>query len=334
MNLLIHVGLHKTGTTTLQEALHRNHSKLLEHKILYPSTGLYFVQHGLIPGSLLPNHPALDKIPRSTDPQFYVNSLAREVELHQPALTIISSEVFSEISFNKQACLELIHSLSAHFSDTQILLTTRDEKLQALSSACHILRTNTPLWHENPVGLYYHMLMCFRRWESFWRESGLPIIERKLEDSGENLIDHYIGEIIEDYSPSSRSLFNKAGTKTGNKKDRHNADPYTPLTYLIGFLLANSEDASIFCKNRNFHDISKECSLFLNSESQKTAVTSLNLIHYLDSFSLLNQPNTNSCLSLISAEDKQNALMSSGLHPDALIVINLIMNRLIQQSIL
>lgn len=39
MRVLIHIGTHKTGTTSLQELLYANRAALLEHGILYPDAG-------------------------------------------------------------------------------------------------------------------------------------------------------------------------------------------------------------------------------------------------------------------------------------------------------
>ena len=94
----------------------------------------------LDPWLFLPEHPFLDRVPRSRSLDTYIDALKVELAQYNPALTVIGSEVFSEIFPDQEACLSLIVRLSLSFSGTNILLARRDVKPSALSSLKHMQR--------------------------------------------------------------------------------------------------------------------------------------------------------------------------------------------------
>jgi len=129
-DLLIHVGLHKTGTTSVQDFLLSRQEKLLTKGILYPSTGLFYSQHALIPGCAIDNHLFIDHgelgIPwRSKDLNYFLDLLYQECLEHQPVITVLSSEVFCEIP-SKEATQQLLSQLLNIFHHSKILICTRD----------------------------------------------------------------------------------------------------------------------------------------------------------------------------------------------------------------
>lgn len=331
MDLLIHVGLHKTGTTTLQEALDLNYSSLLGSGVLYPRTGLFISQHALIPGALFPAHHALDSVTRSLDPKYYLDLLEQEVNQLQPSLTILSSEVFTEISWNKEGCFRMIEIMSQQFSDTRILLTLRDPGQQALSSVCHIIRDNIPGHRENPVGSYFNMLNCFRSWREFWQHSGLPVTERHLEDSRGDLVDYYIGEIMGKYSHVARHALSEFTKEQNTVGPRPNADPYNPLVYLVAFVLGNSSvSPSIFSK-ASFQDISRECDRYIGLATISQLVTKRALLGYLNQLQQPGLARMHRELTSLSVDSKIEAMTIAGLDSDAITQVMSIVNRLIQK---
>lgn len=330
MDLIIHVGLHKTGTTTLQDTLIQNYSGLLNKHILYPQTGLFRAQHALIPGTLFSAHHEMDSVSRSTDPNHYLDLLQQEIIHHNPILTILSSEVFTEITWNREGCLGMIDTISRQFSSTKILLTTREEEQQALSSACHIIRDNVPGHRENPVDLYFDMLKCFRTWRHFWHESGLPIIEKRLEDSRGNLVDHYIGDIVDQYSPEAREILLEFALKQTAQNSRSNADPYYPLLYIVAFILGNSQISPAFFRRATLEDIARECNQFVEPAARTKLVTTKNLQQYLSAFPPRNDAATCESSPRLSLEAKLEALKNAGLASDTITIIFAIANRLVQ----
>lgn len=330
MDLLIHVGLHKTGTTALQETLDLNYTTLLSDNILYPRTGLFLSQHALIPGTLFTSHHALDSVERSKDPQHYLDPLGQEVKQHEPLLTIISSEVFTEVSWNKAGCLGIIERLSRPFANTDILLTTRNVEGQALSSVCHILRDNMLGRCEDPVGLYFNMLKCLKTWYEFWQVSGLPITEKRLEDSDGNLVDYYIGDAIERYSHLARSRLRDFTKNQSARSPRSNADPYKPFFYLLAFILVNSSTSlGVFCKV-TLQDIAWECGHSLAPAALTKLVTTRHLLGYLNTFRQIDLDSIRDTPLRLSIEVKIEAMANAGLESDTITQIIAIVNRLIQ----
>jgi hypothetical protein len=63
-----------------------------------------------------------------------------ELDEFRPSLVVISSEVFTEVAGDREACLRLIKSLSRLFSRTTVLLSLRGTKAMALSSLKHLVR--------------------------------------------------------------------------------------------------------------------------------------------------------------------------------------------------
>jgi len=330
MDLLIHVGLHKTGTTALQGGLSANYSCLLKNNILYPRTGLYFSQHALIPGTLLPVHPYLDSVSRSRDPDHYLDLLEQEVTQHQPSLTVISSEVFTEISRNESGCLGIIEGMSRPFDNVSILLTLRNAELQALSSACHILRDNISGHLENPIAIYSNMLRCFRTWHDFWRRSGLLVTEKRLEDSGGNLVDHYIGDIVGTYSQAARDELSQFTLNQGAKGSGANADPYAPLSYLVGFILGNSTLSPAIFSNVTFRDIASECGRTRIAAALTKRVTTAHLLGYLHFFSQEEPAVLLNASPYLSLESKIRAMTAVGLDSGSITHIIEIANRLVK----
>lgn len=333
MDLLIHVGLHKTGTTALQEALNRNYASLLKSNILYPRTGLFVSQHALIPGALFPTHDTLDSVSRSTDPKYYLDLLGQEVKRHNPVLTVISSEVFTEVSWDKNGCLGIIEDISRPFDNVNILLTLRDAEQQALSSVCHVLRENTPGHRENPILLYSNMIKCFRLWYDFWHRSGLSVTDRWLEDSGANLVDYYIGDFVSRASLKARGLLSRSAVNPARKELRSNANPYTPLPYLVAFLLGNSTISPAIFRQVVFQDIVRECDRFRGAAAIAQQVTAASLLGYLNAFSQGDHADVCDKPLHISLELKIRAMTAGGLDSDAITQIIAIANSLAQNYI-
>ena len=142
----------------------------------------------LDPWLFLPEHPFLDRVPRSRSLDTYIDALKVELAQYNPALTVIGSEVFSEFFPNGQACLRLIARLSLSFSSTSILLARRDVKVSALSSLKHMQRdlflyalTGFERAFVNPIAVFHESISHFDKVVKFWHESGLTVQARYLD---------------------------------------------------------------------------------------------------------------------------------------------------------
>lgn len=95
MQVYIHIGRPKTGTTALQKYLFAHRDELLQQGWLYPESGMFDGAHHQLALALNNNIPAdLSHIPHS-DLDTLVHGLDVEIDRHQPNRLILSSEFFS-----------------------------------------------------------------------------------------------------------------------------------------------------------------------------------------------------------------------------------------------
>jgi hypothetical protein len=90
-NIILHIGLRKTGTTSIQKFLHKNHDILLKHNILYPKSGLPLKE------SVYAHHDLavfITKLRPATQTQCW-QLLHEELKEYHDKLILISSEIFS-----------------------------------------------------------------------------------------------------------------------------------------------------------------------------------------------------------------------------------------------
>ena len=98
-NLYLHIGLHKTGSTSIQHYLFDNRAALLKHGWYYPCEGSYYF-HGERSQSYLA-HAVLDRHPDYLRHELVLNrdrciaELQRDVSASKCENILISSEHFS-----------------------------------------------------------------------------------------------------------------------------------------------------------------------------------------------------------------------------------------------
>ena len=99
MDCLIHVGLHKTATTSFQNFLFNETTFLTSFGIIYPITILEKTskQHSILPGYFFKDHPAIPKDPEKNI-EDYIRSLREEIYHSKMKLCVISSEVCTELN--------------------------------------------------------------------------------------------------------------------------------------------------------------------------------------------------------------------------------------------
>jgi len=129
IEIIFHIGLEKTGTTSFQRFCSYNAPRLLQYKILYPkrSSAFYVLNHAPLTASYLPSERPDDFHLRSTFTNSeLVKSLKREIEASNVEKVIISSEHLSSrfgvpqieklaADFNEYECLVVI-ALRDHLS--------------------------------------------------------------------------------------------------------------------------------------------------------------------------------------------------------------------------
>lgn len=88
--LVLHIGLHKTGTTFLQHQFQAHRKALLKHKVLFPETALSHQSAPLRPGAIA-GHQQLVAATREDDPVLWAK-LGREVRNSRANTVVISAE--------------------------------------------------------------------------------------------------------------------------------------------------------------------------------------------------------------------------------------------------
>jgi hypothetical protein len=309
MDLLIHVGLHKTGTTSVQNQLYRHRECLLAEGILYPTSGLFGSQHALIPGSVIPKHFFLDRVQRSLCTNDYLKALSEEVAHTNPSLVILSSEVFSEITHNRLACLGILNELKLGFQSCNLLLTIRKPQDLALSALKHSVRERIEPWIQDPLGSYIKAFNSVRSLQVFWETSGFPVHVKSIDDiTSVNLTDHYFGDIINNYSQRGRSCLAPSGSEQEKtSKQKLNSDNLEASTYAILFLIGNSDKSYQLVRRPIFSLISKLVGANRNYKSTLGSISTKHLIGYLEHFRLRAGSNGDNQTGLVCIEDKLNA---------------------------
>lgn len=331
MDLLLHVGLHKTGTTTAQACLSASSQALKGHGILYPSTGLWGDQHALIPCCLIVDHPILDRLNCGNSLEEVLDALQAELDEFRPSLVVISSEVFTEVAGDREACLRLIKALSRLFSRTTVLLSLRDTMAMALSSLKHLVRehffesdTRFNDAFLNPVASYFQVALASEQAIQFWRESGLPLQERHMEGASGSIADYYFGDIFDQYNCNARQLLCPETNAAIEPLLRLNSDELAPLTYLLLFLLGNSGDSSIFVEKNTLAIVLEECRAKACGSLLYDSFDRNQLLGYFDYFS---RADPASLPQYIPISQKLNALTHAGLTPAEILDLFAIVHR-------
>jgi hypothetical protein len=332
MDLLLHVGLHKTATTTVQACLVANKQALNSYGILYPSTGLWGgIQHALIPASLIADHPFLGDSSCTNSLQEYLEDLQVELAEFSPSLVVMSSEVFTEVIGNKKACLSLVDDLSRLFSSTTILLTLRDSKAMALSCLKHLVRENfadsSAKFSDsflNPVLSFFKVALASDDAIRFWHESGMPVYERKMEEAPGSHADFYFGDIFDQYNKNARQLLSPESNAAIGQPLHLNSDDLIPVAYLVLFLMGNATDSKTYVDLNALAIVLEECQAANSPSGFCDSLNHNQLLGYFDYFS---KADPASLAQYIPISQKLNALTHAGLTPAEILDIFTVVHR-------
>jgi hypothetical protein len=136
--IVFHIGLEKTGTTSLQTFLSKNHEMLRERGVFYPknNSGFARVQHLALAASYLPKEArSFYTLDAEMTKDSVVASIHHEIEHAAAPMTVISSEFLSS-RFGEKEIAELAQDFSAY--DCQVLAVVRphmERLISAYSSA-------------------------------------------------------------------------------------------------------------------------------------------------------------------------------------------------------
>jgi glycosyltransferase involved in cell wall biosynthesis/predicted O-methyltransferase YrrM len=124
-NLYLHIGLHKTGTSAIQQFLLENSKILKQNKYLYPEAGVEAAAHHLLPWTLNDEHPEYKNAEKSTEVIW--SEIENEIKESQCDKIILSSEDFSSIY--KIENLEKLRQLTKDYHTKIVVYLRRQDQL-------------------------------------------------------------------------------------------------------------------------------------------------------------------------------------------------------------
>lgn len=255
MRLILHPGMHKTGTTSFQSYLSTHVDLFLECNILYPATGRgerASNQHALLPVSTLEMpHSFVGKPKESTSE--LLESLKHETRDSPCELAIISSEVFCELT--QQRRTELVRDLAQIFDDVDVFITTREHGQAAWSGIQHQMRMNScnPSVFSNVFFEYpkqYMKSIAYRQRQlAEWRELTMQILGKDVitadinESGGEDLCIFYLKSIpaVLDQLKRSGNLSRLPKSVRANSKEKAGIHEFGYLIALLTYQLSRNQ---------------------------------------------------------------------------------------------
>lgn len=153
-NIILHIGLDKTGSTAIQVACFANRSALLSRSILYPNVW----NHGQL-GSCFYDDPArysynaeLGRIDTNlirAEDRAYLDAMVYEIHHAQARTMVLSSEAFCFME--KEPITKLKDFLLGFSKNISVLMYYREPLSYAVSAMSQRARTGRPLWPNPPI---------------------------------------------------------------------------------------------------------------------------------------------------------------------------------------
>lgn len=138
--IYVHVGRHKTGTTSLQTFLHKCAAGLREIGLLYPTSILHWSQHVPLSNcfSQMYGLPAT----LETDLSIHMDRLRAEMTAHPACVPLLSSETFFDLVLSGE--IDRLESALARVAGSvTFVLCVRDPCYSAASAVKHHLRISS-----------------------------------------------------------------------------------------------------------------------------------------------------------------------------------------------
>ena len=175
MRIYLHIGIHKTGTTSLQRALRDNAALLAQNGVLYPASGRpdddwagldLSLAHHLLPWALLR--------PATTSDQWL--ELRRELSHASEQVAILSSEEFDKVDSNDQFS-RIRAELRGHDVKLIVYLRRQDEVLHAMycSDVLHQREFRPFEVYRDSFRTELDYRVLLSRWEEWLGKAGLIV---------------------------------------------------------------------------------------------------------------------------------------------------------------
>ena len=191
--VILHVGIHKTGTTSIQGFLDKNWEVLKENNVLYPLAGRQetyqknHVSHHKLAWSVVSWYSNKYKFNKSDE---YWTIMNHEIEKENPELIILSSEFFW------RALIEEIKQIKSYLEryDVQVLLYFRNPLDYAVSGYKQDIKTGKTTQdfyaYVKERTWQYDFDATITRWQSVFGKNAIKI--RIFEKVKSNLIEDFV----------------------------------------------------------------------------------------------------------------------------------------------
>lgn len=200
MNLVLHIGRHKSGTSSLQHWLFSNREHLKKDGFLYPMSGLYGrVAHHELAWAL---HPKMLDLKKA---RHIAAGIKKEASSDD--IVILSSEAFQNLA-SVDAVLEFTSTLGIPRSSIQVVCYLREHIDYAMSAYRQAIQNQTAIISFVDYATSFRDLSPFF---SRWREVGALTISWFSRDTlaSGNVIEDFckkVGIISGDYSMENKNV--------------------------------------------------------------------------------------------------------------------------------
>lgn len=195
--IYIHIGTHKTGTTSIQNFLFKNRKKLIDRGFLYPLSGIpkrkNSFGHSHLVTVILENTEADTYNPNAGGWQ----ELLAEANSLQEKNIVISSENFCISKFNLEQIYKIKNYLSQYTVKIIIYLRRQDDYL--ISKYCQLIRAGKYsqnfkqyIIDEKWIGDYYQLL---KPWKEVFGIKNIIVRVFEKEQLKNSLIDDFLDSI-------------------------------------------------------------------------------------------------------------------------------------------
>lgn len=235
--LVIHMGMHKTGSTSVQDFFAEHRTELQRAGYVYPESGLYGNQHAALPASYMAAHPILPASYLEQDPSPILAELRRAVPPGYNA--VLSSEVFWELYIYLRWHFEALHELLSQEWEVLLVYVAREAHDKAWSSVKHMAREGLAF---DPVATYHEDIRLSRLTEDalLAQFEHVTRIEYDGVDSVRQVLSYLISEpvatlarTLPEESAPLRSLVDARRPGPGLKRgNRDFASPCSPAVTL------------------------------------------------------------------------------------------------------
>ncbi|MEO1004075.1 MAG: hypothetical protein AAFX65_13325 [Cyanobacteria bacterium J06638_7] len=283
MKLIVHVGLHKTGTTSFQVFMASQRDRLLQQGCLYPNTARFGPQHALLPGSMISPHVVLDRIgDRGLSPECYLLALREEIQATSAKTCILSSEVFTELILkHRSSCQQLLDDLHLIAAEMILFVSFREPRNSALSSLKGMLRNAYPAALSSPLQMYCKVRRNHIRTRELWRQMGFPCFEASYDEAKDHVVSAYLAAILEHLGldpPARADLLRRAISR----KLHVNNDQLEPYAYLLSILLAQQISKRQACCLLGPAAVTSNAAVGVRASLLQDAVASADLARFVE----------------------------------------------------